>query len=140
MARILILQEEPAPGRVLRKSLQDHHELIFVRSAREGLEQAVRCDPDLIISTVHLQHDDLFAFLGAVRSDRRFDRIPFICFCASLSRWAEVGNAAVAQAGAALGADAYLPLQHFRQGEGFDIDAIRQAIESHLHPRKQKNL
>jgi DNA-binding response OmpR family regulator len=140
MARILILQEEPAPGRALRKSLQAHHELIFVRSAREGLEQAASCNPDLIISTVHLEHDDLFAFLLAVRNERRFDHIPFICFCASLSRWAEVGNAAIAKAGEALGADAYLPLQHFRQGEGFDLEAIRQAIESHLPPRRQKSL
>lgn len=53
-------------------------------SAQEGLELARRARPDLILSDVHMPHEDGYRFMQMVQSDPNLRRIPFVFLSASV--------------------------------------------------------
>lgn len=132
MANILILQERPAPDTALRRSLQIYHHLIVVGTAEDAFKVLQTRSVDLIISSVHLEHSDVFDFLKKVKQNANTSHIPFVCFCSSLSRVASLQHALVANVAEILGSE-YLALGNFqRSADKFDLEALRGAIEGCL--------
>ena len=60
------------------------YEVFAALSAKEGLDLAQRIKPDLIVSDVHMPHQDGYEFLGMVQADPSLARIPFIFLSASV--------------------------------------------------------
>jgi two-component system cell cycle response regulator len=59
-------------------------ELAAALSAKEGLDLARRVRPDLILSDVHMPHEDGYCFLRMVQNDAELRRIPFVFLSASI--------------------------------------------------------
>ena len=54
------------------------YEVFAALSAKEGLDLAQRTMPDLIVSDVHMPHQDGYEFMRMVQADSRLSKIPFI--------------------------------------------------------------
>lgn len=132
MARILILQEAPAPLQALRKSLGSHHELIFAASSSEATNILQSTQVDLIISRVHLERSSVFEFIKTVKENTQLSDIPFICFCGKRTEAAKTLDHVLAKAAEVMGADKYLVLDHFCADQDCDLDRLRTEIEGCL--------
>lgn len=135
MATILLLHENVPAATLLAMALSDHHYLITAESADQGLQLLRTTHFDLIISRVHLEHDDVFQFLKAVKNDDKLHKIPFLVICTSLSPLANFQHQSVSQIVSCLGAADYLSLNEFRSGADVDLTALRRKVESHLPPQ-----
>ena len=60
------------------------YELFAALSAKEGLVLARRTKPDLILSDVHMPHQDGYDFLRMVQADPALAKIPFVFLSASV--------------------------------------------------------
>ena len=60
------------------------YEVFAALSAKEGLDLAQRTKPDLILSDVHMPHQDGYDFLRMVQADPALTRIPFVFLSASV--------------------------------------------------------
>lgn len=60
------------------------YEVAAALSAQEGFELARRVRPDLILSDVHMPHEDGYSFMQMVQSDPNLRRIPFVFLSASV--------------------------------------------------------
>lgn len=60
------------------------YEVAAALSAQEGLELARRVRPDLILSDVHMPHEDGYSFMRMVQSDSSLRPIPFVFLSASV--------------------------------------------------------
>jgi two-component SAPR family response regulator len=130
MARILILQEEPCPFYALRVMLGDRHNVTYVEDAESAMSVLSAGSVDLIISRVHLHSGSVFAFLQQVKINPRLQKIPFICFSGSLSARAKEIDPLMKKVGELQGADMYLRLEDFVEGNNFKLDDLRRSIES----------
>ena len=59
-------------------------EVATAMSAREGLDLARRVKPDLILSDVHMPHEDGYSFMRMVQNDPTLRPIPFVFLTASV--------------------------------------------------------
>lgn len=59
-------------------------EVAAALSAREGLALARRVQPDLILSDMHMPHDDGYSFMRMVQNDAALRKIPFVFLSASV--------------------------------------------------------
>lgn len=59
-------------------------EVATAMSAIDGLDVARRVNPDLILSDVHMPHQDGYSFMRMVQSDPVLQRIPFVFLTASV--------------------------------------------------------
>lgn len=60
------------------------YEVAAALSAQEGFELARRVRPDLILSDVHMPHEDGYSFMRMVQSDPSLRPIPFVFLSASV--------------------------------------------------------
>ncbi|PYU27681.1 MAG: hypothetical protein DMG32_05635 [Acidobacteria bacterium] len=60
------------------------YEVTAALSAHEGLDLARRLKPDLILSDVHMPHNDGYSFMRMVQNDAALRRIPFVFLTASV--------------------------------------------------------
>jgi two-component system cell cycle response regulator len=60
------------------------YEVFAALSAKEGLDLARRTKPDLILSDVHMPHQDGYEFLRMVQADPALANIPFVFLSASV--------------------------------------------------------
>jgi two-component system, cell cycle response regulator len=60
------------------------YEILTAASAREGMEVARRTQPDLIVSDVHMPHEDGYDFHSMVQGDPNLADIPFIFLSSSV--------------------------------------------------------
>jgi len=60
------------------------YEVFAALSAKEGLALAQRTKPDLIISDVHMPHQDGYEFLRMVQADSALSKIPFVFLSSSV--------------------------------------------------------
>ena len=66
--KVLIVDDDPAIGRMLRQLLEsERYKVSWSRNARDGLEQAVEHRPDVIILELDLPDGNGFAVLEALR-------------------------------------------------------------------------
>lgn len=64
------------------------YEVLTALSAKEGFNLARRTKPDVIVSDVHMLHQDGYEFLRLVQVDPELSKIPFLFLSSSvLSRW-----------------------------------------------------
>ena len=60
------------------------YEVFAALSAKEGLDLARRTKPDLIVSDVHMPHQDGYEFMRMVQSDAALAKIPFVFLSSSV--------------------------------------------------------
>ncbi len=60
------------------------YEVVAALSAREGLVLAQRRKPDLIVSDVHMPHQDGYEFMRMVQADPGLSKIPFVFLSSSV--------------------------------------------------------
>jgi len=60
------------------------YEVFAALSAREGLDLAQRTNPDLIVSDVHMPHQDGYEFMRMVQADAKLSKIPFVFLSSSV--------------------------------------------------------
>ena len=60
------------------------YEVFGALSAREGLELAQRTKPDLIVSDVHMPHQDGYTFMRMVQADPKLSKVPFVFLSSSV--------------------------------------------------------
>jgi DNA-binding response OmpR family regulator len=72
VARVLVIEDEPAISQLLRIVLENHgHEVLVADDGSRGLATAIRRSPDAIILDVMMPFMDGFAVLEALREDER---------------------------------------------------------------------
>jgi two-component system, cell cycle response regulator len=60
------------------------YEVFAALSAKEGLNLAQRTRPDLIVSDVHMPHQDGYEFMRMVQADSALSKIPFVFLSSSV--------------------------------------------------------
>ena len=60
------------------------YQVIAAQSVKEGLELARRIKPDLIVSDVHMPHQDGYDFIRLVRAEPELAKIPFVFLSSSV--------------------------------------------------------
>jgi two-component system, cell cycle response regulator len=60
------------------------YEVFAALSAKEGLDLAQRTKPDLIVSDVHMPHQDGYEFMRMVQADPALSKIPFVFLSSSV--------------------------------------------------------
>jgi two-component system cell cycle response regulator len=77
---VLLFVDNTAVNIQLARSLLEPqgYEILTAASALEGLELARRSIPDLIVSDVHMPHQDGYDFQRMVQADPVLNRIPFV--------------------------------------------------------------
>ncbi|HEY9789336.1 MAG TPA: hypothetical protein V6D22_02985 [Candidatus Obscuribacterales bacterium] len=131
-SRILILEDALPAVKVLRASLGERHDLVFIPNEHHALSLLRSEHFDLIICRVFLEEADPFQFLHAVRSDERLQKVPFICFAGLQTKRARQLNEALAKSFLKLGAAGYIKIDDYCIDESFDIDKLRADIEHFL--------
>lgn len=82
---ILIAEDSPVQGVVLRRALQNNDfEVRWARDGQAALAMAREEKPDLIISDIEMPHMDGLTFCRTVKTDPDLKNVPFI-LCTSLS-------------------------------------------------------
>lgn len=132
MAKILILQEQPTEKAALKRSLETRHELIFVSREEDALFFLKEQSVDLVITRVHLKIGNVFSFLRSLKNDPQLSVTPVICFCGMRSKSASLQHDFLMKATRLYGAADYLALEHFCEGDDFNLDSICQSIERSL--------
>ena len=99
--RLLIVEDNDELAHFIADSLPGHYRIRRAVNGRDGLEQALKHLPDLIISDVMMPLMDGFTLCGQLKTDLRTSHIPIILLTAKAS----VENRL---AGLTLGADDYL--------------------------------
>lgn len=69
------------------------YQVIAARSVKEGLELARRIKPDLIVSDVHMPHQDGYDFIRLVQAEPELAKIPFVFLSSSVWSTREQQNA-----------------------------------------------
>jgi CheY-like chemotaxis protein len=132
-ARILVLQEEDGPVKEIQECCGVSHELIYIGTSKDALKLMAQEKIDLIISRVHLEKSNIFVFLRLVKTDPKFRHIPFICYSGHRNYLARTLDPILAQSCKALGADRYISVEDYRHGFTYDLNKIKQDIESCLN-------
>ncbi|MBK9280063.1 MAG: hypothetical protein IPM93_18030 [Candidatus Obscuribacter sp.] len=87
---------------------------------------------DLVITRVHLDYGNLFSFLKALKEDPQLSATPVICFCGMRSKSASLQHDFLMNATRLYGAADYLALEHFCEGDDFNLESICQSVERSL--------
>ena len=83
MARVLLIEDEPALARLVQLILELHgHECIIATDGSRGFAAAQRQTPDAILLDLMMPIMDGFAALQALRDDERTAQIPVVVLSA----------------------------------------------------------
>ncbi|MEM7370607.1 MAG: ATP-binding protein [Bacteroidota bacterium] len=97
----LIVEDDQDIADYLQLCLQDQYRLLYAKDGQEGIEQAKKYVPDIIISDVMMPKMDGFALCYTLKEDERTSHIPIILLTAKATQKAKLE-------GLQHGADAYL--------------------------------
>jgi two-component system cell cycle response regulator len=93
-ALVLFVDNLQANIDLVRSTLEPSgYQVIAARSVKEGLELALRRKPDLIVSDVHMPHQDGYDFIRLVRAEPELAKIPFVFLSSSVWSTREQRNA-----------------------------------------------
>lgn len=85
MAIVVFVDNAQTNIDLVRSTLEPSgYEVFAALSAKEGLELVQRTRPDLIVSDVHMPHQDGYEFLRMVQADSSLARIPFVFLSSSV--------------------------------------------------------
>jgi CheY-like chemotaxis protein len=132
MARILVYQDSPAQRHILKKSLESRHQLFFAGSLSKTETLLKETALDLIIIRVHLEKNDVFTVVKALRNNKLCSQLPIICFCGKRTKTARQLDPVLEQATRAAGATGYLCIDTFCVDGEFKLEALRDSIENLL--------
>lgn len=76
--KILIAEDEPMTRSVLETALERNYDLVFAADGKKGLEEAIKEEPDLIISDMMMPVMDGMEFLKRLRETAGIARTPFL--------------------------------------------------------------
>lgn len=82
---VLIVEDNQELRGFIRFSLQHDFRIVEAQNGTEGIEMAVRLQPDLIISDVMMPYKDGYELCGAVKSNIETSHIPVILLTAKTS-------------------------------------------------------
>jgi YesN/AraC family two-component response regulator len=98
---VLIIEDNPDVMEYLSSCLGKHYRIEFAFNGRDGIEKALECVPDLIVSDVMMPEKDGFEVCEFLKNDERTSHIPIILLTAKVTMEARID-------GLRRGADAYL--------------------------------
>ena len=79
MARVLVVEDDPAIRRLLALHLESEaHDVFTAEDGEQGLRMAINAPPDLIVSDSRMPRLDGIDMLRGIRSDVRTAAVPFI--------------------------------------------------------------
>jgi CheY-like chemotaxis protein len=79
MARILVVDDEPAMRRLLREYLSEAgHSVVEACEAAEAISILLRRDFDLVVTDVQMPYLDGLNLAGAIRADPKTSHIPIV--------------------------------------------------------------
>lgn len=117
--RILVIEDEKGIRDNLRILLEtENFEVVLACDGNQGLVQAYKCKPDMIICDIMLPDRDGYSILETLNKDKKFNLIPFIFLTAKVEK-------SDLRKGMNLGADDYL----FKP---FDADDLLKAVNARL--------
>jgi CheY-like chemotaxis protein len=83
MARLLVIEDDPAVSMLLRLILENGgHEVLVAEDGSRGVAMATRRSPDGILLDVMMPFMDGFAVLEALREDERTAKVPVMMLSA----------------------------------------------------------
>lgn len=113
MARILIVEDDPAQAKLIEMSLRNlNHEIFVTPDAIQGIELAREIMPDLIYMDLSLPYMNGLEAIEQIRQDSELYDIPV--FLITASRQVEIVHLAET-----VGADMYI-------SKPFDVNHLRQ--------------
>lgn len=121
---LILLVEDNAELRFfLKGQLQESYRVQLAENGREGLEQARRLLPDVIISDLMMPEMDGIQLLNEIKQDQETSHIPFVLLTARCSVQSQIE-------GLDCGADLYIT-------KPFNMDLLRASVTNILRARKQ---
>jgi len=85
LAVVLFVDNMQTNVDLVRSTLEPSgYEVFAALSANEGLDLARRTMPDLIVSDVHMPHQDGYEFMRMVQADSALSKIPFVFLSSSV--------------------------------------------------------
>lgn len=83
MTKLLVIEDEPIVLEILSHALSSAgYELIAASDGNEGLAQAIKCKPDLVITDMSLPKMTGWELIKQIRSDPDIGQIPVIALTA----------------------------------------------------------
>ncbi|MBI5916786.1 MAG: response regulator [Bacteroidetes bacterium] len=98
---VLIIEDNADVVQYLSACLEQDYSLAVARNGKEGIDKAIECVPDLIISDVMMPEKDGFEVCRTLKSDERTSHIPVVMLTAKADIASKIE-------GLESGADAYL--------------------------------
>ncbi|MCX2479849.1 response regulator [Pedobacter sp. MC2016-15] len=120
---VLLVEDNPELRRFLAGQLEDYYRVMEAKDGREGLDMAMKFNPDLVLSDVMMPRMDGIQLLDQLKNDILSSHIPVILLTAKSSVEHQIE-------GLRYGADYYIT-------KPFHIEFIVVAIDNLLKQRKQ---
>lgn len=128
--KVLVIDDNPDDRRLMRYNFE-HHDCVVIEAGdgQQGLETALQCRPDIIVSDALMPRMDGFQLLRELKKKKETQRIPFVFYSATYTGDREIELAA------SLGAEAFIVKP--KEPEVF-WDELSSIIEKCRAEREQK--
>lgn len=120
---LLIVEDNPDLIKFLVSSLHRDYQVKIARNGQQGIDQALKLIPDLIITDVMMPVQDGYTLCHTLKNDMRTNHIPIIMLTAKADQSSRIG-------GLKTGADAYL-------AKPFDIEELNVRLKKLIELRKK---
>ncbi len=123
-APIILITEDHSDLRAyIHEIIEDEYEILEATDGKDGLEQAINCIPDLVISDVMMPNMDGYQFCEKLKTDERTSHIPVVLLTARSDSASKIE-------GLTLGADDYLT-------KPFEPDELKVRIKNLIEQRRK---
>ncbi len=120
---VLVVEDNPDMNRFLRQALAPHYRTIAAYEGQDGLRQAQRHPPDLIIADIMMPHVSGDMMINELREDPALEEVPVVVLSASAEERNRVGLLKK-------GADDYIT-------KPFELDVFKARVGGLIRRRQQ---